>query len=519
MKEKLLKEFIEVNQEFFSSNPKRVVGGKKILIDATCNDEFPLIVTMKVSAAVSQVLGREMLVLPALRADATQLSIIRSFMPCAILKPVKLMVVPFLRHLLRLVKVFFTVKQGSELAALTETGMPVGIRIYDSLLRRFGLATIEKISLYHKIFVIIEMTFFFAMLRLFEKEDISFVILQDNAYRHGLIYEIIKSKNIPCLAGIDMYGLSMHKYETAEDYQFHCRTPEIELIDRLMSSNEVSSEVESYISFRFSGEEKQHDLMRAYSEHKVAVNREGLIWKYHLDPSKKIVLVMAHIFCDAPHGYPGMLFRDYQEWLVETCKYLSGNRNVNFLVKEHPSASLYHEEGLIDDILGKHGFHKCLLSKDINTRSLFNSIDAMVTCGGTAGMEFPCFGVPVIVAARPPYVDFDYIKGCSSLEEYHQALSSIHLIEPLGDEFIHRAKVVLYTIQSLMRVPMGGLGLGTQQNYLGCVYDFEKFLQELIRDCREPSGYSNLVRAVARLLQGPYKNLIDYARLPLSVAA
>lgn len=507
MKETANKRFIVKNRQFFSQRVNGRRGGKKILVEAVSMDEYALLVTMKISAAVSEILGLEMVVLPAFRAHAGLFAIIASFLPTQILKPKWLMMKAFLRNLTALLKIWSCIRTGKDLADLTDSEVPVGIHIYDSLLRRQELATIEALSFVQKLYVVMEMTFYFAMRRLFETDEIGFVVLPDNTYREGLIFEILKKKAIPCLAGIDIYGISMHKYETIADYNDHCRTPDSKLIDRIRNTPQLYSQVESYLAFRFSGHEKQHDLMRAYAKDKICVDRDYLIQNYQLDPSKKIVLVMSHIFCDAPHAYPGMLFKDYHDWLIETCRQLSGNRHINFLVKEHPSVSLYNEDGLIDSILETHGYTQHLLSKNVNTKSLFNSIDVLVTCGGTAGMEFPCFGIPVIVAARPPYVDFGYIKACNTVDEYSQALDYVHLLDSLSDESMQMAKTVLYSIQALTKIHAQELGFGSQQNYNGCNFDFVKFYDDLIKDCSEPAGYEYLLKVTRLLLNGPYKNL------------
>ena len=280
-----------------------------------------------------------------------------------------------------------------------------------------------------------------------------------------------------------------------------------------MNIPELYSNVERYLLHRVSGKEQQHDVMRAYSKEKMKIDRIGLINTYNLHPDKRIVLVMAHIFCDAPHAYPCMLFKDYEDWLIKTCQRLAKNSYVSFLVKEHPSAALYSEEGKIDSILNKIGLENKLLSKDINTKSLFDSIDVVVTCGGTAGMEFPCFGVPVLVAAKPPYALFPYVVSSDTKTEYYLELDKLHEYRKLSDEKIKLAKCVLYVIHPVMKIEKDKIGLGSQQYLKGGDFNVELFMKEMIADCDEGMGFSALVSAMENFLRGEHKNLIDLSKV------
>ena len=116
---------------------------------------------------------------------------------------------------------------------------------------------------------------------------------------------------------------------------------------------------------------------------------------------KKIVAVVPHIFCDAPHAYPNNLYSDYYEWFVETVKILSQNNYIDVIVKEHPSANLYGEEGKLDEIIKDYNFNIIKIASSENQYSLIQAADLVVTCGGTIGLEFSCVGKPVILALNP----------------------------------------------------------------------------------------------------------------------
>ncbi len=511
----VLSKFIDSNKSFYSKVKKDCVGGNAgaMLVDLQISDLFAVSVLMKISSAVSQVMKYEMIILPSIKANIDLLNIVRSYCPSQILDTRKNIFYGFFVDFFSIITKVLKTQTGEDLAKLETDNIPIGIHIYDSILKRMGISCIGRLTIKQKLWLMFDLSYSSYILEYFNKNEISFVVLFDTTYRQGILYEIIKSKDIPSITGIDFNGMSMHKYESAIEYYQHCRVPDMAIVDQILDSPELYSEVENYLSYRFSGQEQQHDLLMAYSADKKAVDRSVLVENYGLSGEKKIVLVMAHIFCDAPHAYPGMLFKDYEDWLLKTCLALSENSNICFLVKEHPSASLYNECGKIDEILNRIGLLDRLLSNDINTKSLFKSIDVIVTCGGTAGMEFPCYGVPVIVAASPPYASFPYVMSAFTKADYFAELAKVHECSRLSDEMIKLAKCVLYVIHSVMKLDRVKIGLGSQPYLRGGNFDMNLFMKEMIDDCIDGRGYNDLALAIENLLYGEYKNLIDFNKL------
>src|SRR5690606_9849003 len=56
-----------------------------------------------------------------------------------------------------------------------------------------------------------------------------------------------------------------------------------------------------------------------------------------LDPTKKAAFIFPHILWDASMNRGVDLFRDYEEWLVETVRAACANDRVNWVIKIHPA--------------------------------------------------------------------------------------------------------------------------------------------------------------------------------------
>lgn len=507
----LLKKFVDLNMDFFSKRKKAHLPVTQIFVDAAL-DEYAVSVVMKIASVVSEVLNGEMIVLPRLFANKNIIKIIQSFVPYKVINVKKMLITGLIFNFKKLIQAVIKINTGEDLLSLADNGIPIGIYIYDAIIRTKP-STIGKLSFYQKIIFVYNLLLYYSILRYFDNNSISFAILPDPCYKNGFISGILKNKTIPSIVGIDVNGIEMHIFKTPDDYVHHCRTPDKDLVEKVMDTPTLYSRAENYLEFRILGQEQQHDVIRAYAKDKIEVDRSWLVDSYHLDPCKKIVLVMSHILRDAPHAYPNMLFKDYEDWLIKTCVRLSQNPNINFLVKEHPSAPLYKEDGLIDKILKKHNFESKLLPKNVNTKSLFNSVDVVLTCGGTAGMEFPCYGVPVLVAAKPPYASFPYIRSPNILSEYYLELDRIHTYKKLSEDHIRLAKSVLYVMQEIMKVKKSDFGLGSQDYFMGCKLNLDLFMEEMTQDCIDGVGYDALVSAIKKLLYGKDKNLVDYSKL------
>lgn len=514
MDKKIIKKFIATNKAFFS-NIMSSAGKTKgsILVDLQSNNIFFVCLILKISSVISFLLGYDLIVISAIRTNSSLKDIIRSYGPRRIINSGCFFVNGFLKHFREVLEKGLKIKTGDDLVSLTVNEYRIGVHIYDAVLRRFGIPTIDQMNYYHRLSVITELSYFYGLLDYIEENKICFAVLPDNAYRGGIVSEILVQKSIPSTSGIDINGISIHKYESSEDYKHHCRTPDDEFVHIILNNPSLFLRAENYLAFRTSGQEKQHDTMRAYSSDKESINRSNLIKAYNVDPQKKIVLVMAHIFCDAPHSNPQMLFKDFKQWVINTCAHLAANPNVHFLVKDHPSTDLYNEQGTLKRILDEQGFGDRFVSQDINTESLIKSVDAMVTCGGTSGMEFPCYGVPVLLAAKPSYSTFPYVVCPQTKEDYYVELNRIHEYKKLTDDKIRMAKVVLFIIQSLMKVEKNEIGLGSQAYYMGCEFNVDLFLQEMIHDCEDGTGYAHLTSIMKTFLMGNYKNLIDDKKL------
>lgn len=503
----ILKKYIESNKSFYRK--KNYQDKKKIILFLVSKDIHISSLTMKFSKAVSDVLKKELLVVPNLSLSFERRKLINSFKPSMILNFRLLLLKSLTKNLRTLLRINKNLSSGDDLLNLEIKKTKIGHHIYDYLLAKFDLTSIEKINFSHRISILIDLLYFFSSIEIISSNEDPLIILPDNVYRHGTIFEYVKKHNLKCLAGLSMTEFTIHKFDDAKSYDDHCRTPSIELVENLIKTPVVIKEAEKYFSNRIEGLGYQHDSIRAFAPNKKELSKKELIKLFNLDSNKPIVLVAAHIFKDAPHGLPNLLFKDFSIWLKETCIELDKNKKVNFIIKEHPTSELYEESGKTLKILDEINMKKKLLPNFIKTSSLFESIDFMITCGGTAAMEFAYFGVPSLLASKPPYSNFGFSDISNSKEEYLKKIKKIHEFNNISSSDRTRALVLLFLFNNLQRLDNLEKVIGTQKVFMGMKIDLEKFLSEMIEDNSINSGYKSLKDNLKIFFNQKERNLMN----------
>jgi hypothetical protein len=196
---------------------------------------------------------------------------------------------------------------------------------------------------------------------------------------------------------------------------------------------------------RFSGLLEQIDVKMAY-RNKKHYGLEELRLRLGITNQNPIVFVFAHVFSDAPQGNSdGSLFEDYFVWLRETITRASKIEKINWVIKEHPSVKAYGEKGLVEKMVRKYcPDSSCVFvcPHDFSTANVKNIAHAVVTAQGTAGLEFACVGLPVVITSKPFYSGFGFTLEPESRSEYFQMLENLMEIRRPDSDQVRLANIV-----------------------------------------------------------------------------
>ncbi len=228
-----------------------------------------------------------------------------------------------------------------------------------------------------------------------------------------------------------------------------------EFMDRMQWDEKMEEELQKEFQDRYVGRWFLQSRNQPGVKRKT---KEEIFEVLKFDSAKKVAIVFSHILWDANLFYGDDLFEDYGEWFVETIRAAIRNDQVNWGIKLHPS-NLWKrardkiegnlaEVSLIEEKIGRLPDHVRLIfpNSDINTISLFQSIDYGITVRGTIGLELPCFGVPTFTAGTGRYSGLGFTLDSKTREEYLERMAHIHQYGRMSEAAMLKAKRHAYGI-------------------------------------------------------------------------
>lgn len=213
------------------------------------------------------------------------------------------------------------------------------------------------------------------------------------------------------------------------------------------------------------------------------------------DASKNTIVIMAHAFSDSVcTASTNKLYKDYYTWFVETMKIISNIKNVNWIVKPHPTRHHYGENNEAKNIFEEYKSENMFWFDDeYNLASLYDIVDAAVTVAGTCGIEFPCYGINIICAGEPYYRNEDTIIP-KTIEEYIEVLKNCDKLTKLNDSQIEKAKIRYWI----------------SQNTYTCQDEFDQLLVNASKAGRELTDEEEekLYKKIEKYVQKPEKTWV-----------
>ena len=181
-------------------------------------------------------------------------------------------------------------------------------------------------------------------------------------------------------------------------------------------------------------------------------SKEEITTRLGLDPGKKTAVVFAHIFWDATFFWGEDLFRDYEDWFVETVRAACANDRLNWLIKVHPANLVKNiRDGIsgepsevlaLRDRIGHLPAHVQVIpaDTDITTLSLFEVTDYCLTVRGTVGMEAALLGRSVLTAGTGRYDRHGFTTDFNSRDDYLARLATLDELGPPTSSMRERAE-------------------------------------------------------------------------------
>ncbi len=347
-----------------------------------------------------------------------------------------------------------TLCKPEDVLKLVYKGLPIGDIVYDLSMRNgYWQASVWRIDerVYDTMVKVVGMLF--ALESISHRYDVKAAMSSHMVGFSGLLIRYFANKAIESYCGVA--GGPIRKYRSFNGRNLKYRDTIGKVwLDSIMRDSQARiqllEEADKYIKHRLSGNFLEDgDSKRAFARAKKEyASKEEFCRAHGLSSDKPCVFVMLHAFNDFPHHFERYIFTDYYCWFIETLKIVRGVDNVNWIFKEHPSADLYPNDANLNGIFKFCDEpHILFLDKDssFNSSSLRHIAYAVITCLGTAGLEFSCFGVPAVIAADNWYSGQGICYEPKTYQAYRGLLENItDRVKPLDREVQDRARVLFY---------------------------------------------------------------------------
>jgi|GEM_PF-6074477 len=203
------------------------------------------------------------------------------------------------------------------------------------------------------------------------------LIVGDTSYRYGLLLDCLSAQSDIIVSPVNV-----------NNFKMYCNFKEIGTnIPRRDEISSIVDVVQEYYTKRKSNSIVHHDVNNAFQGGKGVLS------------DKPLVVLSAHIFSDAPHNTALIGFRDYYDWFVKVCEFISGLNPDEFdvYVRPHPSANLYGEDGLVEELAKIYSLRT--LGNEVSSQWILENATVIFTCGGTIAVEFAMEGKKAIASA------------------------------------------------------------------------------------------------------------------------
>lgn len=337
-------------------------------------------------------------------------------------------------------------KTPEELLAYEYEGIPIGDTLYDTVLAR-GYASVRDVNRRQLLPVMAGFLFNRAMTKyvLSKYQVVAGLSTHIVGVPGATFMRMLLKESIP----VYIRETTLKKYTSLEMIHECCATPDKRYINYMKGQPELfAAHGERALENRLGNKYKTEIDHLAYKSDKTTyTRREDFGRDYGLDPAKKNVFVMLHAFNDYPHTYGLMVHQDFYHWFIHVLEVAKRNRDVNWIFKNHPYEKYYPTDVNVGAMFAevKEAHIRYMPAEvNFNTSSLRYIGDAVITCLGTAGLEYSGFGIPCILAARCWYSGLGFTREPRNREEFERELMNIARLAPLTKEQVLAARVMAY---------------------------------------------------------------------------
>jgi len=346
-------------------------------------------------------------------------------------------------------------------------GLDFGKIIYDHYIRNSSNPSPDQLNFKFLYFLNESILVYSQVEKIFHKNKFDYMVMSERQFIPSMIIFqmalLKKIKIIGRVAGPKKIGVYMYKSKNQKFFA------DIQVNKALIDKYENSKNCKNYISKgsrlvkSILYEKKRnfdHNIKSKKNEKSINLSKKKFFELLNLDKRNPTCFVFSHNLLDGNlQGKSVFIFKDYLSWLRETLMYLEKLDNkVNWIIKEHPSNYGFSKmkTNLVKEyknIIKTKRKNIKIFPDNFNRAIIPKIANAVVTLGGTAGLEYACLKIPCITSAGIYYSGKGFTIEYKSKSQYKFYLKNLNKIIHKSKNKLKSNKAIInyYTIFEILR--------------------------------------------------------------------
>ena len=350
----------------------------------------------------------------------------------------------------------------NDFCKIKKNGIDLGLPAYDSFIRYTGIPSIEKINP-QLIFFLAETLYVYDYFNeiINKNKNIKHLIQSETAFSPlNVFFQLSLKKSIKVYSRLGTDKFSIRIYNNLNQKYFYRANISNKLLNEVHNNfaSKCYKEIRKYYyNLNKKGFFGQDLRIRKKIKNKFEmINKKKLLKIFNWSPKKKIVVFFLNHLIDVNfHSGPRTIFKDNYTWTKFLLNKITKIKNVNWILKDHPSQPFYKarlnfENKILE--LSKKYDHINSFNKTWNPLSIKNFSDIAITSHGTAGIEYPSFGINSLYVENSFYSNVNIIKKINNKKILIKKLKNLNKETNLSKNKIKKANTFLYIRYLLLQI-------------------------------------------------------------------
>ena len=263
----------------------------------------------------------------------------------------------------------------------------------------------------------------------------------------GIINEVSKKFNKRTVSHVTGYRKNSFIFSHNDTYHYTLVSEPTSEWENIILDNKKEKKIIDYLNSRKFG---TNDWTYYFNNPEFDI--EKILQNKGVDINKPIILMATNIIWDANLIYNDNIFKDMLEWIFSTIDYFHKRSDLQLIIRSHPGEINYDrvsKQLVKEEIIKKYqnlpeNIFIIGPDEDYSTYPLAHYADTVLIYASKVGMEFPPFGINVVVAGESYVKNKNITLDPKSKKEYFKILDDLPTNKKLSSEKIEQAKKYAY---------------------------------------------------------------------------